>query len=313
MNRLLALALASLIAVVTISKSSAGQPRTLDDLDARLAGYPELTIRLTKERIEAPAYVAAGRALLVEENATEADGHAFVLRSPDDVADSDVTDTLAGPAAIEITPEWFWQADFPGNGDHTTPEQSAVALGDLALGRYLAGDPFRSPSEYAQLEVIEEVDLRASRIIDVDASVELFEMGFQLPETARAVRQFWKIENSGAMLQEIAILPVPAGVSQADVETAPSALLAAEVSGDTNPEHATLDALGAACAGRTGEPVAGVGVLSPQRTSWVQIALVQARTASSVTSPIRPGHTASHARHERRLYRCRRQLERVLG
>jgi hypothetical protein len=39
-------------------------------LDARLAGFPRMTIRITPERIEAPERVTAGPTLVIEERRT---------------------------------------------------------------------------------------------------------------------------------------------------------------------------------------------------------------------------------------------------
>ena len=274
MNRHLAIIFVPLIAAVVVGSAS-GTLQAVNDLDVRLAGYPQLTIRLTEERIEAPVYAPAGRTLLVEENALDESGHAFVLRVPDDVADEDVTEALTGDSLVQEIPEWFWRAEFLGNGDHAAPDQTAVSLVDLAPGRYLAGDPFRPRNEFARFEVIKDFDLQvqASPFIGADMTLELFEMGFEMPKTIRAGRYLWEVENSGAMLHEFAILPVPAGASKGDVETAAAAMLAVEMSGDTTEARATMDALGAAWASWSGEAVAGMGLLSPQHTSVVQIAL----------------------------------------
>ena len=59
MNRLLAIIFVPLIAAA-VAGSASGAPRAVNDLDARLAGYPQLTIRLTEERIEAPASAPCG-------------------------------------------------------------------------------------------------------------------------------------------------------------------------------------------------------------------------------------------------------------
>jgi hypothetical protein len=272
MNRLLAIILAPLIAAA-VAGSASGAPRAVSDLDARLAGYPLLTIRLTEERIEAPANAPAGRTVLVEENATDEPGHAFVPRIPDDVADEDVTEALTGAPLVQEIPEWFWRAEFLGNGDYAAPDQTAVSLIDLAPGRYLAGDPFRPRSQFARFEVIDKVDLQAPDFLGADMTVELFEMGFEMPQTILAGRYLWEIENSGAMLHEFAILSVPTGASKTDVETAAAAVLTAEMNGDATATRATMEALGEEWADWSGEEVAGMGVLSPQRTSVVQIAL----------------------------------------
>jgi hypothetical protein len=276
MNRFSAIALVPLIAAGVIG-SAGGAQLGLNDVDPRLAGYPELTIRLTEERVEAPASVPAGYTLLVEENVIDHPGHAFVLRVPDDVAESDLKEALAGDSLVQEIPEWFWRADFLGNGDRAALDRPAVSLVDLEPGRYVAGDPYRPATEYARFEVTEEAGAQPESAGNLEADVDatLFEMGFELPETVPAGRQIWEVTNTGAMLHEMAIFQVPVGATPADVEAAAAAELQAEMSGDPAKARATIDAMGDEWKGWTGLPnlVAGVGVLSPQRVSLAQIDL----------------------------------------
>lgn len=275
MNRFLVFVLAPLIAAGVIGSASGAEPNTLPALDARLANYPELTIRLTEERVEAPESVAAGITLLVEENLTKHPGHAFVMRVPDAVSEADLTAALAGKSLVEEIPEWFWQSDFLGNGDRAALDRPAFSLVDLEPGRYVAGDPYRAASEYARFEVTETSDqaLESPSLPEADLTAELFEMGFELPESVPAGPRLWEVTNSGAMLHEIAIMPVPAGATKADVEAAVSAELEAEMSGDITKARATINDLGLEWVRWTGTPIVGVGVLSPQRVSLAQFDL----------------------------------------
>jgi hypothetical protein len=222
------------------------------------------------ERIEAPTSVPAGRTQLVEENDRAEAGHAFVLRIPDDVAEADLAETLAGSSAVEKTPQWFWRAEFVGNGDRAVAGRPAIVLVDLRPGRYLAGDPFRPASEYARFEVFTPGEAETPSAPDprVDVIGELFEMGIDLPDRVPAGRQTWELRNTGALLHEMAIVPVPADATKEDVQTATAADLEALLGGDPAKARATIDALGAEWAGWSGEPVAGIGVLSPRHVSW---------------------------------------------
>src|SRR3712207_5379865 len=81
----------ALVAAGGVGRSAAVASEGGAGLDPRLAGYPELLIRLTEERIEATPRVAAGRTLVIEENlTTEAPGHVFLARVPDDVTEDEV-------------------------------------------------------------------------------------------------------------------------------------------------------------------------------------------------------------------------------
>jgi hypothetical protein len=294
MNRLLIAVLAPLIAAGVIGGASA-QPRALDTVDPRLGGYPELTIRLTEERIEAPDSIAAGRTVIVEENATDEAGHAFIFRIPDDVSEAAVAETLAGPSAAEETPEWFWRSEFLGNGDRAAPDKAALALVDLEPGRYIAGDPYRPASEYARFEVTASIAGNGELTAGLEADVvgELFEMGFTLPNEIPAGQQVWQITNTGAMLHEIAIFPVPANATKDQVEAAITAELEAEFGGDPAQTRATIDALGMEWVGWSSELVAGVGVLSPRRVSWAQFDL-EPGTYGAVCFVPEPNSMTSH-------------------
>ena len=151
------------------------------------------------------------------------------------------------------------------------------------------------------------VDLQAPSFLGADMTVELFEMGFEMPADHSRRPLPLGDQNSGAMLHEIAILPVPAGASKADVETAAAAMLAGRNERRRHHGARRDRSPGQGWAGWSGEEVAGMGVLSPQRTSWVQIALEPGTYAVVCYIPEPASrHAASHARHDRRLYRRRR-------
>jgi len=275
MNRsILFVALLALIAAGAIWPAAGSALADLDDLDPRLAGYPELTIRLTESRIEAPVSVPAGPTLLIEENTMPEAGHAFVLRIPDDVSAEELTSTLAGGSAAEETPDWFWRAEFLGNGDRASIDRPARALVELKAGRYIAGDPFRPATEYALFDVTGTADAsKAFAGPDADIEVDLFEMGFNLPATVPSGPQVWEARNTGAMLHEIAIFPVPDGATPDEIEQAMAAELATEFGGDPAEARAAIDALGPQWKDWSSDLTAGVGVLSPQRVSWAEFDL----------------------------------------
>ena len=264
-----------LLVAGAIRPAVGAQSTVSEDIDSRLAACPRFTIRLTEERIEAPATVVAGPMVLVQQQTQSGPGHAFVFRVPDDVSETALAKALHGGPAVEETPEWFWRADFVGNGDRAAADRPAIALVNLEPGRYVVGDPYRPAREYARFTALETPN-RGTQLADRpngDVEVDLFEMGFRLPASLAAGRSLWEVENTGAMLHEIAILPAPIGVTVAQVEAAVSAELEAELGGDIAAARVTIDALGEEWVGWSSRPVAGAGVLSPQRVSWAQIDL----------------------------------------
>ena len=248
------------------------EPAAMPEIDARLQGFPTATVRLTDDAILAPAEIAAGPTVMIVENEEEGPGHAFVLRVPDDITDAELSRTLSGGTIVETTPDWFWTADFLGNADRASTERPAVALVGMEPGRYVVGDPYRPTTEFAQFDVpgpaLGEVTLP-----DADLSIELFEMSFSLPEKLEGGAQLWEVENTGAMLHEIAIFPVPESATPEQVQEAISAELAAEFGGDAAEARATIDALGGEWIGWSSDLVAGVGVLSPQAATLAQVDL----------------------------------------
>lgn len=251
--------------------------RAADTVDPRLAGFPELRFRLTAERIEAPAEVTAGRILLVEESEGDHAGHAFVLRVPDEVTGDELAAVLAGDdSAAEETPAWFFQAWFVGNGDRARPGRPAMSLVELKPGRYIIGDPFRAPTEYAQFEAVADttVDYVAAAAPAPDVAIDLFEMDFNIPNDLVAGKQLWQVSNTGAMLHEIALFRVPSGVSPEKVVKAViaggDAAFGAEMTTDM---LAAIHSVGPEWTGWTLKLAGGVGVLSPQADSLAQLDL----------------------------------------
>jgi hypothetical protein len=191
---------------------------------------------------------------------------------PDDVSEAELADTLSAGSVAEETPEWFWSADFLGNADRATSEQPSVALVGIEPGRYVVGDPFRSVTEFAQFTVPAPA-LATTSLPEPDLSIELFEMGFSLPNQLEGGRQLWQVKNTGGMLHEIAIFPVPADATPELVQAAISAELEAEFGGDPAVTRTTIDALGGEWVDWSSDLVAGVGVLSPQAATLAQVNL----------------------------------------
>lgn len=250
----------------------AAEPAAMPEIDARLQGFPTATVRLTDDAILAPAEIAAGPTVMIVENEEEGPGHAFIFRVPDEVTNAELATTLSGGTIIESTPDWFWTADFLGNADRATTEHPSVALIGMEPGRYVVGDPYRPTTEFAQFNVTGPA-LGEVKLPDADLSIELFEMGFSLPDELEGGSQLWEVENTGAMLHEVAIFPVPESATPEQVQEAISAELAVEFGGDAAEARATIDALGADWVGWSSHLVAGIGVLSPQAATLAQVDL----------------------------------------
>lgn len=235
-------------------------------LDARLAGYPDVLIRITDMDIEAPETAPAGRVLLIQRNDSQTDAHFFILRVPDEVTEAQV----AADLATEAIPDWFYQSRFVGNPDRAAPGGGQVyGLVDLSPGRYLVMDPL-SLGKFDRFDVGGQTTDPVEATTDPadDVVVELFEMGFTMPDTVESGRQLWRIDNGGAAIHEIALMPIPAGATSEDALEALGALY----DGQPIPQD-----LGATWADWEFSLVNGVGVTSPGVSAWAQFDLEPGR------------------------------------
>ncbi len=207
--------------------------------------------------MELPDQVNAGRTLIVYENVGQESTHPFMLRLPDDVT---VDQALAdlGPEAME-PPAWFLDADFPGFVGETLPGQTSFAVVDLEAGPHLI-----LHDSAVHLDVVAtEATPAVTQNPPSDATVSLFEMGYEFPETLDAGRQVWEVENVGEEPHELLLIrsAVPATAEQ----------IIALFSSESEDENATPVGGGPSFADI--DPVGGVGWLSPGATAWTEVDL----------------------------------------
>ncbi|HEY7036262.1 MAG TPA: hypothetical protein VH482_33350 [Thermomicrobiales bacterium] len=266
-----------------------------------MAGYPEVKIRIGDEAIEVPSVIAAGRSLVVQENATAEAAHFFLARIPDDIPDERVAADVADVAGD--TPEWFYRAKLVGNPDRAAADGGRTfGLVDFTPGRYIVLDPLAQPAKFARFDVVAPAsfpppivntipgfavpsDLVGPRLMMAhlfalqaaetaatvasadpvpDVVATMFDMDFELPATVAAGRQIWQVSNTGSAIHEMAIQPVPAGATKEQVIAAFGALI----------QEQPLPAdLGPAWADWRFDLVNGVGATSGGGRVWAQFDL----------------------------------------
>lgn len=227
-------------------------------VDPRLAGNAAMTIMITADAIVAPAEVPAGPTLVTQVNQTDEDAHFFILRIPAEVSDGQVAATLES----SVIPDWLSTAQLVGNPDRAAPGgDDAVALVDLRPARYLVMDPTHPREPAAFVAVGEPAPLPE---IAADVHATMFEMDFAMPAGIPAGPRIWEVANTGSMLHELAIIPVPAGATTEQI------LLAIQPAWEGTP---LPDELGDEWATWSPYPVAGVGATSPGGRVYAQIDL----------------------------------------
>ncbi|MBA2775999.1 MAG: hypothetical protein H0U31_04625 [Chloroflexia bacterium] len=243
----------SLVAPVAAQEATPGASESL------LAGlgYAELLIRADGADVELPDQVTAGRTLIVYENVGQDSTHPFMLRLPDDLA---VDEALAdlGPEAME-PPAWFLDAEFPGFVGETLPGQTSFAVVDLVAGPHLV-----LHDSAVLLDVVGTDDASVTaEDPSADATVSLFEMGYEFPDTIDAGRQVWEVTNTGQEPHELLLVSstVPVTAEQ----------IIALFSSESEDENATPVGGGPSFANI--DPVGGLGWLSAGATGWTEVDL----------------------------------------
>lgn len=169
---------------------------------------PTLNITATEDSFEVSEQVAAGRTLIVYENASGEFRHGQLFRLPDGVdreqAQADVE------AATDAPPPWFLDAYFPGFVGEVPPDVTARAVVDLQPGTYGITDNFATFFDVMESDATpaEAPTPQAS------ATVSLFEMGFDLPDAVSPGPQVWEITNDGTVPHEMLFAKSPEPITQ---------------------------------------------------------------------------------------------------
>lgn len=241
---------------------------------------PTLRITLTDTGFAFPQPLQAGRYAVTVRNAGTSTASHFALgKIPDAVTDAQYQEWLN---SLERTDGTDGQTDaltwddigFVGVPDWPQPGKPATGVVDLPPGRYLMFDPV-GPRGDVQLTV--GGTFAAVAEPPADLTVTLKEMEIDLPETAftsKPVR--WKIENTGAISHEVAVIPVSPDFTEDVLH-----LLF------TLPENATPPPGTPAF---VYQPIAAIGILGKQHTSWLDVRLPPGRYLAACMLPFGTGY-----------------------
>jgi hypothetical protein len=218
---------------------------------------PELDVILTDTGFAIPQPLLAGRYRAVVSNVgTSTDSHSALGKIPDKITDEQYQAWLDSEDG-ETDALKFEDIAFVGMPDWPAPGGQTSGIIDLEPGRYFLFDPFDARG-HRTLQVggtMSTVSEPAS-----DLTVTLHEMAIDLPDTALTSKPMrWKIENTGGMSHEVAIIPRSPNFTEDDLKIV-----------FTLPEDATPPP---GVPEFVYQPVTAIGILAPKHTSWLDVQL----------------------------------------
>jgi hypothetical protein len=238
---------------------------------------PRLGLTLTDTGFEIADALPAGRyEVTVANTGTSPVSHFGFGRIPDAITDEEFKEwqDSIGTANERTDILAFEDIGFVGVPDWPAPGGSVSGIVDLAPGRYYLFDPLSGRE--ARTVVVDGRPVDAVEPAS-DMVVTLREMEIVLPDeafTTRPVR--WKIENTGAMSHEVAIVPVDPSFTEDDLHLM-----------FTLPEEATPPP---GVPELVYQPVAAIGILAPGHTSYLDVALAPGRYLGACMLPFSTGY-----------------------
>jgi hypothetical protein len=230
---------------------------------AAWSGFPALEIGLKDDGFDVPEGLQAGRYHVTVNNTGTSDAsHSGFGKIPDKVTDAQYQEWLDSLSRTDgtdgQTDALTWDdIEFVGMPDWPKAGQSVTGIIDLAPGRYFLFDPF---SSRGQVKIsIEGEPVSAPEPVS-DLTVSLVDMAINIPDAAFTSKPMrWKVENTGGMSHEVAVVPVDPAFTEQDLNT----LLSLPEDGTPPAGVENLDY----------QPVAAVGILAKGHTSWLDVTL----------------------------------------
>lgn len=99
----------------------------------RTLGYPEVTVSVTPDGVDAPAELPAGLTLITLQAAKSLIGYVNIMQPPPGLSEEEATDLALAAAADDLVqPDWV----YLGGTNTPNPDQTATFLIDLQPGEY---------------------------------------------------------------------------------------------------------------------------------------------------------------------------------
>jgi hypothetical protein len=245
----------ALALLVPWARSAAASQNGGDELST--LGLNRVAIRIAADRVDVPNTVGAGRTLLAVQNTDSRPRQAILAQLPDGHSVDELT---AGSNDPRDLPSWFFASYFPGFPAEIPPGETRSVVVDLIPGTYaLIGDV--TASFVVGVGAAAAGTPAATPTVPADATIRLYEFGFQLPAPLPAGHHLLEILNAGRLPHALAILRSPAPLTR---EQAMQLVL----SGDS---QATPEGGGPRAADLT--KAGGIGWLTQGATAWTEIDL----------------------------------------
>jgi hypothetical protein len=233
-----------------------------------------LDIVLKDDGFEIVQPLVAGRyQVTVSNTGTSTDSHFALGKIPDTVTAAEYREWLDGRAE-DTDVLSFDDIEFVGVPDWPQPGGHVSGVIDLVPGMYFLFDPF---DERGFETVMVNGEFNTGAEPAADLTVTLKEMEIVLPEsafTSEPVR--WKIENTGSMSHEVAVLPVSPEFTEEVLQ------LLLSLPEEATPPPGTPEFVY--------QPVAAIGILAIQHTSWLDVQLEPGRYLAACMLPFGTGY-----------------------
>jgi hypothetical protein len=242
--------------------------------------FPPLAIGLKDDGFELPNGIKAGRYhVTVINHGTSDASHSGLGRIPDQVTDAQYQEWLDSLSRTDgtdgQTDALSWDdIEFVGMPDWPKAGQSVTGVIDLAAGQYFLFDPF---SSRGQVTLTIDGDPISALEPASDLTVSLVDMAIMLPDsaiTSKPVR--WKIENTGSISHEVAVIAVAPTFTEEDLKV----LFSLPENGTPPAGTDNLDY----------QPVAAIGILARGHTSWLDVKLDPGHYLAACMLPFGTGY-----------------------
>ena len=266
----------SLGLVATLTLPVMARAQTMSSTATQTA-IETLQITLTDSGFELPDFIPAARYEVIVTNAgTLTESHVALGKIPDHVTDDEWDGWLRAVGMGEDGTDAFSWDDigFVGLPDWPAPGGSVSGVVDLWPGRYFLFDPFAGRehrSFFIEGRYVDAVEPES------DVTIDLHEMEIVVPEGAMTSEpRRWKIQNTGAMSHEVAVVPVPAGFTDDHLQ------LMFTLDEDATPPPGVPELVY--------QPAAAIGILAGGRTSWLDARLASGRYLVACMAPFGTGY-----------------------